>query len=178
MNSYQKNLAIKSDIQEHLGLLHGLAMDCQTIVEFGFRTGVSASAFLAAGAYLTSYDIDKIGTRPHVQALANEYPDTFSFKHANSCNVEIPECDILFIDSDHTEETTAFELERHHSKVTQFIILHDTQTFGLKDRSPGTGKGIMTAVSRFIDQTTPGEDWDMMLHLPNNNGLAILKRVD
>lgn len=174
MTIYQEHLNRHSDIREHLGLLHGLARSCEAVVELGFRSGVSASAFLAAGVHLTSYDIDP-KCRPHVQRLARDYPDTFVFKVGDSREVEIPECDLLFIDTDHTYETTLLELERHEIRSGQWIVLHDTVSFGRKDRPPGKGPGVMTAIDTFIEM--PGEAWKVWLHLPNNNGLTILKRV-
>lgn len=169
---YSDHLSRRSDIQEHLGLLHGLAKTCDRVVELGFRTGVSASAFLAAGVRLTSYDIDA-GCKPHVRHLARLYPDTFSFKVGDSREVSIPPCDLLFVDSDHTEETTLKELLRHNRQVSTWIALHDTVSFGRKDRPPGKGRGVMTAIDAFLALS----DWKQWLHLPNNNGLTILKRV-
>jgi hypothetical protein len=173
MNSYHRNLAKPSDIQEHLGLLHGLAMECwRQVVELGFRTGVSTSAFLAAGAKVTSYDIDREGCRPHVQELAKEYPITFTWKHGDSREVEIPECDLLFLDSAHTYATTKVELFKHCDRVRDRIVLHDVVTFGRRDRN-GDGPGIMTAVDEFLRD----QPWRVELFLMNNNGLCVLERV-
>jgi len=173
MNPYQEHLNRDSDIREHLGLLHGLAMNKAVqlrVVELGFRTGVSTSAFLAAGAHVTSYDIDKC--RSHVQHLAKVYPDTFVFKQGDSRTCDIPKCNLLFIDTDHTYATTLAELNRHHLKVGQTIVLHDTETFGHKDRKPGTGPGLMQAIGEF----NLYHDWCIRMHLQNCNGLTILKR--
>ena len=172
MNPYQEHLNRHSDIREHLGLLYGLAKNCGQVVELGFRTGVAASAFLAAGAKLHSIDIDKC--RAHVQHLARINPDTFVFKVADSKTCTIPDCDLLFIDTDHTEATTLAELELHEQLVSTWIVLHDTVSFGRKDRPPGKGKGVMTAIDTFLSM--PGDNWMQWLHLPNNNGLTLLKR--
>lgn len=180
MSSYRTHLSRPSDIQEHLGLLRGLAMQCMNVVELGFRTGVSTSAFLAGGAHVTSYDIDP-GCKPYVRVLAEEYPNTFVFKVGDSCEVDIPECDLLFIDTDHTYATTMAELLAHKSKVSTWIVLHDTVSFGRKDR-PGRPKphapgleGVLTAAEHFISHCRD-RDWSEWLHLPNNNGLTILRR--
>lgn len=173
MNPYQEHLNRHSDIREHLGLLRGLALQCEQVVELGFRTGVSTSAFLSAGVKVWSVDIDK-RCRSHVQHLAHLYPDTFTFKVDDSRTCEIPECDLLFIDTDHTEATTLIELERHERFVSTWIVLHDTESFGRKDRAPGKGKGIMTAIETFLEM--PGDHWMQWLHLKNNNGLTLLKR--
>ena len=174
MNPYQEHLTRHSDIREHLGLLHGLAMQCTSfgIVELGFRTGVSASAFLAAGAKLWSLDIDA-GCKKHVRNLAHRYPDTFTFKIGDSRSVDIPKCEMLFIDTDHTYDTTIAELQRHADDVTRWIVLHDTVSFGRKDRAPGKGSGVLTAAE---DWHESHDEWALLLHLPNNNGLTILQR--
>lgn len=172
MNNYTRHLSKPSDIQEHLGLLRGLAMKCGTVVELGFRTGVSTSAFLAGGAKVFSYDISNT-YKPYVLSLAKEYPKTFTFKVGDSRKVDIPECDMLFIDTDHTEATTLKELGRHRDKVSKWIVLHDTVSFGKKDRPPGRGAGVMSAIDTFLDANL---DWCILLHLNHNNGLTILER--
>ena len=184
MNPYQEHLNRHSDIREHLGLLHGLAASdyVDQVVELGFRTGVSAAAFLAAGVKLHSVDI--IACKSHVQHLAKVYPDTFVFKCADSRECDIPECDLLFIDTDHTYATTLAELERHEDRVSKWIVLHDTVSFGRKDRPPGKGAGVLTAIAHFLTPphagisfaVMPGDNWRLLLHLPNNNGLTILER--
>jgi hypothetical protein len=172
MTPYHEHLNRHSDIREHLGLLHGLSKGL-AVVELGFRSGVSASAFLAGCSHLTSFDNDK-RCRSHVQHLARLYPDTFTFKLDDSRTCEIPECDLLFIDTDHTEETTLIELERHEQFVSTWIVLHDTESFGRKDRKPGPGRGVMTAIETFLEM--PGDNWMQWLHLKNNNGMTLLKR--
>lgn len=171
-SQYLAHLARHSDVREHLGLLRGLALECDVVVELGFRTGVSTSAFLAAERpKVISYDTMPSGR--HGQELSQEYGERFSLVKGDSREVSIPECDLLFIDTDHTEETTRAELRLHSSKVKRWIVLHDTKTFGRTDRKPGKGKGILAAVDWFLGQC-PG--WLEHLQLNNNNGLTLLKR--
>lgn len=167
---YITNLANHSDIREHLGLLRGLALECDVVVELGFRTGVSTSAFLAAERpKVYSYDLES--NHGVVSRLKKAYPK-FRFVIGDSRKVIIPECDMLFIDTDHTEATTKAELENHHQYVKRWIVLHDTKKFGRVDRIPGKGQGVMTAIENFISP----RDWRIILHINNNNGLTILER--
>lgn len=175
---YQEHLSRHSDIREHLGLLHGLAHTCNQVVELGFRTGVSTSAFLAAQCKVYSIDNDP-NCKKHVTRLAKLYPDTFTFKLDNSRSAAIPLCDLLFVDTDHTYATTMEELQLHSMRTKRWIALHDTESFGNRDRpgSPNTKhgayEGVKTAVDHFVNQDP---DWRIMLHLPNNNGLTILEK--
>lgn len=170
-NHYMANLVQPSDIREHLGLLRGLALECDVVVELGFRTGISTSAFLAAERpKVYSYD-----TRPDIQSLKRirkAYP-FFQFIVGDSRKIDIPTCDMLFIDTDHTEATTRTELSRHHERVNRWIVLHDTKTFGRVDRMPGKGNGILTAVELFL----ANHPWKIILQINNNNGLTILERT-
>ena len=171
--TYTRHLAAPSDIREHLGLLRGLALECDVVVELGFRSGVSTSAFLAAERPVV-HSFDLAPDRKYVSDLALLYPKFCSYT-GDSREVEIPPCDMLFIDTDHTEATTRMELSRHSPKVKRWIVLHDTKTFGRIDRRPGMGKGIMTAIEKFL-KTNP-LIWRVQLHINNNNGLTILQRI-
>lgn len=171
---YHQHLARHSDIREHLGLLRGLALECEVVVEFGFRTGVSTSAFLAAERpKVVSYDISPAGREQ--QELKRHYKDRFEFRLGDSRKVRIPETCLLFVDSDHTEETTYTELSRHHGRVRKWIVLHDVATFGRVDRHPGKGKGVLTAVEAFLEKCC--HLWRIQLHIKNNNGLLLLERT-
>ena len=164
-------MSLKHDITEHLGLLRGLSMSCINVVEFGFRGGESATAILAGGANLMSYDI-----RPCDDAviLGKLVGKQFKFMWQSSLKANIPECDMLFIDSLHTGAQLQRELEMHHHKVHDRIVMHDTETFG-KIGQDGKKPGLMTALEDFVDQH---KEWRCMFHLKNNNGLTILERVD
>lgn len=160
------------DISEHLGLLRGLAMDPEVglIVEIGFRTGVSATALATAGKALHCYDIEPCTKA--VQKLRALAP-TFRFTCADSLKVEIPECELLHIDSLHTYKHLRAELSRHARFCHKWIALHDTATFANKGKD-GSKPGLMTAVREFLEQE--GREWTALLHLTNNNGMTILQR--
>jgi cephalosporin hydroxylase len=167
---YLRNARHKSDINELLPILLGLATTCEHVVELGFRTGVSTSAFLAAGAGVTSYDIHKC--EPHVSNIKKLAGDQFTFIKGDSLKVDIPYCDLLFIDSYHTGSQLLAELIRHQPKVGRYIVMHDTKTFGEKGED---GKiGLVWAMKEFYKVT---DSWKGKLHLSHNNGLSVMERV-
>lgn len=167
---YLRNTRHKSDINELLPILLGLATACEHIVEIGFRTGVSTSAFLAAGAGVTSYDIQKC--EPHVSNFKKLADKKFAFIQADSLKIDIPLCDMLFIDSYHSGKQLAGELKRHSSYAKKLIVMHDTETYGLKgqDKNPG----LLHAIKAFCNSN---EEWRLKLRLRHNNGLVVLERM-
>jgi len=170
MGSYRNALQDKtSDIQQHLGLLHGLACLVNSVVEIGVRSGHSTAALCASGKPVTSYDISPC--EPHATRLRNEYKN-WTFIVGNSMKVVIPKCDLLFIDGEHTYRTLFTELMKHGERVTTWIALHDTETFAMvsKDKSkPGLREAILDFTERY-------PEWVIVFELPNNNGLTLLER--
>ncbi len=159
-----------SDVQEHLGLLCGLAGECKVVVEFGFRHGVSTSALLAAGPKVYSYDLTEC--IPHSNNLRKLHPN-FEFRRQSSLEAEIPLCDLLFIDSKHDYKVLSRELARHHCRVQRWIAMHDTHTFGQSGESGGD-PGLKRAIDEFL---VANDEWRLLLSLKNCNGLTILERT-
>jgi hypothetical protein len=162
---YLHNFRRAHDINEHLPYLAGLALD-KTVVELGFRTGRSTSAFLMGGAkFVTVYNTDSC--TDSVKRFEALTPDRFKFIRGNSLKVTIPPCDILFIDSYHSGEQLLQELKRHTGGC-RMVVLHDTMTFG--DSGEGNTKGLSWAVRAFTRRQT----LQVVVHFPNNNGLTVL----
>jgi hypothetical protein len=163
---YLHNYHRAHDINEHLPYLAGLALK-REVVELGFRTGRSTSAFLLGGATkVTAYDTQPCNeARGVFEKLA---PDRFTFIQGNSLEVEIPPCHVLFIDSYHSGEQLLKELRLHFDKVRDMIVLHDTATFG--HVGEGKTQGLQWAIRKFVCETT----FKMHVHFPNNNGLTVL----
>lgn len=159
------------DVSEHMGLLHGLACDpdVHTIVEIGFRKGVSATALALAGKTFYSYDIDDC--RPAVAVMKSLAPN-FQFMRANSLEVKIPACELLFIDGEHTYRQVLAELRLHSPSVGKWIALHDTETFGTIGRDRNA-PGLKAAIDEFLKENN---EWKLLLHLTHNNGLTVLER--
>ncbi len=102
-----------------------------------------------------------------VRDAAMEAGIDFDFVKKSSLEIEIPEVDMLFIDTLHTYDQLTAELERHHSKVKKFIAMHDTNLEGDPDNMRG-------AVNDFLDKHP---EWDIAEYHENNNGLTVMHRV-
>jgi len=186
---YQEKCSTISDINEHLPTLRKYAEECESVVEMGVRGIVSTWAFLSAKPKkLISLDLSHPssfgGNLEEVIQLSLENGIEFEFVEKSSLEYEMPNADLLFIDTWHDYLQLKKEMFRHHSKVNKYIILHDTTTFGYIDESfydeygnsrPETNlpKGLYPAVDEFL---FANKEWRLWEKKSNNNGLTILKK--
>lgn len=187
---YQTLVDTPSDINEHLPTLRQYASECQHITEMGVRYVVSTFA-LMAGRPQTLVSIDKVHPDDVVfqdilgkdefalaQSCALESGVRFQFVQGLTELVQIEPTELLFIDTQHTYDQLTAELERHHTKVSKYILIHDTLSFGNRDEIFDEARmdkpvGLRPAVQHFLE-THP--EWVLLEEQTNQNGLTVLKR--
>lgn len=149
-----------ADTIEHHATMTRYASQCDVICEFGVHLGGSTRAFLrGVKGRLESWDIDHCGgTRAEIQ------DPKWIFHHADSREANIPECDMLFIDSEHTKRQVAAEL-LHAGKVRKWLMFHDTMSFPTE---------VLPAVLDFLAQHP---EWRVLEHYEFNHGLLLLERA-
>jgi hypothetical protein len=185
---YENQCSTPSDINEHLPILLKYAKECEHITEMGVRWVSSTWPLLLSNPKkMISYDIVKDPKINEVIDLANEYNINYSFMESDVLNIKIEDTDLLFIDTLHTYNQLIKELSSHSKKVSKYIILHDTTTFGDIDEivynhaspliinEPTNVQGLWNAVIDFLE-TNEGKNWSVLEKYTNNNGLTILKR--
>lgn len=161
-----------SDINEHLPLLAELSSQGKCVVELGVGWAQSTRAFLRNDIELHSYEFSPLpGIREFFEEARNSGRNV-TLHVDDTRKVEIPECDMLFVDSLHVYEQVQKELELHAHKARQYIGFHDTTSF--EHNGEFGGRGIWPAVQEFIDSHP---EWQMIERRTNNNGLTVLKRV-
>lgn len=159
-----------SDINEHCDTLKSLAKKCETVVEFGTRHAVSTVALLAGQPKrFISLDVNPSSEAEELRALAGA--TDYSFVVGSSLLADPVSCDMLFIDTIHTKEQVAGELARHAAGVRKYLVFHDTVIFG--QRGEDGGPGIMEAIRDFLKSK---DEWIVLNHFQNNNGLLVLSR--
>lgn len=171
---------LQSDIREHLFTLFGYSIGNNHITEMGVRDVVSTWSFLAAKPKkLVCIDIYYSPNIEEVKVLAEQNNVELEYIMQDSIEpgYEIEQTDILFIDTFHTYPQLKQELFQHSHKVNNYIILHDTTTFGYKNESnyPSYPRGLRAAVSEFLEQK---QNWKLVNIYENCNGLAVLQRFD
>ena len=163
-----------SDFNEHMPILRAYAERVNRVTEFG--VGRSSWALLHARpkvlrCYDIGDDIRRVGMSDLIE-LGTSIGVDASFTIGSSLTATIEPTDLLFIDTLHTYVQLWRELDRHASKVANYIILHDTETFGAKGED-GSQPGLVRAVDDFLAQD---HEWRVRDRLKNNNGLTILER--
>lgn len=159
-----------SDIHQHLGILWGLARQCEHVTEMGVRTGVSTIALLAAQPdSLCCYDIAPCPVIGELWPMRGR--TRLSFEQADSREVLIAATDLLHIDTIHAYSCLSVELRLHAPKVRRWIALHDTEIYGVRGDDGGDG------LNRAIGELVAGGKWRVWTRWPHNNGMAVLQRI-
>jgi predicted O-methyltransferase YrrM len=162
-----------SDINEHVLTLAALAGLCKTVTEFGVRDGVSTTGLLHGlrdvGTY-TGYDLE--APPPKLKALAVAGGVKYTHvRHSTLTTARIQPTDLLFIDTLHTYGQLLAELRLHGSRANRWIVLHDTETYGMIGEDGGWG-----LIPAYQDWLRENPQWKHAHTYKNNNGLTVLER--
>lgn len=125
---YRKHCATPTAISPHLPRLRALADGLDLVVEFGVKRGASSSALLMGAKRVTSFDVVETLEARELKRIAGLRWD---YRIADSRTADVPPTPMLFVDSLHTYAQLQAELEAHARKVSRYIVLHDTITFGV-----------------------------------------------
>lgn len=174
------------NVGPHLPRLRALATGLPLCVEFGVRRGGSSSALLLGADHVISYDITPL---PEAKALQQLAGSRWDYRIASSLDVEIPPCDLLFIDSKHTFLHCQAELDRHAYKATRYLVFHDSiwrgswgegtkdmnETRQKDDKKRLAALGIRPAIDNLMirDRT-----WFLAAHYTDACGLLVLERLN
>ena len=191
---YQIRCQQPSTINEHLPTLRRYADDSEVVVELGVQGGISTTAFLVSKApAVIGYDI-AFDCRLFDLAQYFEPYETSALKCGmirgtklwiyiieNSLKANFTDCDLLFVDTHHTYLQLKEELHLHCDKVTKYILLHDTESFGAESEGwqdiPNAAleqkQGLTVAIEEFLQKHT---EWSIKERFTNNNGLTVLER--
>lgn len=152
--------------------LRAYAEKCDHVTEFGVRGVFTTWAFLARRPKrMVSYDIEYNANIEGAKNEAAKAGISFEFRLENTLTASIEPTDLLFIDTTHTFDHLKVELERHAGKVSRYMLVHDTESFG--EVGADGGPGEKKAIADFL-ATHP--EWTQKEHLTISNGLTVLER--
>lgn len=155
---------IISDINEHVPIIKDYAEECESIIEFGVRTGVSTRALLTTDKKIRSYDIVEDPGVRHLFNLAKYIGKDVEYIIADTLKIEVDPVDMIFIDTEHTYNQLSQELRLHGNKAKKYLMFHDTVSY--------SGE-LNRAILEFL---TYNKEWVVKEFRQNNNGLTILER--
>ena len=152
-----------------------IVSECKSVVELGTGQCAMDRVFLRYDVKLDTYDIEDCPDNFLKEAKAAGRDVTFHKK--DTLKVEIPETDMLFIDSLHTYEQVKSELELHASKAKRYIVFHDTILFS--ERGQDTvdeehTKGILPAIEEFLESHP---EWNIVYNSKEGNGMIVVKKL-
>ena len=201
LRRFEGQCLTSTDINEHLPTLRDLASQCTSVVEMGVRGIISTYALLAGllphaspsgpRPSLLCVDIDPIDMA-EVKNLADAAGIDLEFVMHDSATVDMPRADMLWIDTFHVYGHLKRELEAHHAKAGKYIAMHDTEVDAIEGEAlrqnmdleaiankfgysqEDVRNGLRRAIDEFL--VAHGDEWVMVAHYPNNNGLTVLKR--
>jgi len=195
-----------SDINEHIPTLSFYASQCESICEFGVRSGVSTWGMLnglvcksntghTGSLTLKGYDLSSMPGVYHqaMQGINGVLNFTADFEQADVLKAEPVVCDLLFIDTFHVYGQLKRELARHAAGVTKYLIMHDTtvdEHYGETIRSGWNADAIsiktgipkhelLIGLGPAISEFLSNDPtWVLKERFTNNNGLTILEKVN
>jgi len=174
---YNICLTHECDINSLFPVLRKHAIRCNHITEFGVRGVFSTYAFLSAKPItMRSYDVETSSNIHEATEVATESGIDFKFTEQNILEADIDKTDMLFIDTLHTYKQLSQELKRHANKVRKYILIHDTETWGIKDEieQDTKKKGMRIAIIDFLNENS---HWRVKETIQESNGLTILERI-
>lgn len=162
-----------TDINEHVSVLHELALECETVTEMGVRTGVSTRAFLNTSVKLRSFDLELDPEVKKLFDLAKDHGKNVDYVKADVTKIQIAPTDLLFIDTWHCYQQLKQELALHAKNVKKYIAFHDTHIYGTRGED-GDTLGLLPAIIEFLIEHP---EWRFKIHRTNNNGFSVIERI-
>lgn len=168
---YQQYANRISSIYQHLPVIRELTSEVDHITEFSSNVdeGAAIAVLVAEPKTFISYRPKGLETKSLLQLT-----DTAWITYKEEPSREIAETEFLIIDTFHTYQQLKRELETHHIKVSKYIAIAGTATFGNVGQD-GSHPGMRQAIADFIDSEF---QWSICHENHSNNGFTILERED
>ena len=153
----------------HHADLIDLMLQCKTYKELGVNQGATAAAvLLQAPKYIELVDITLTNfneSRHLFEQFAQDNDVILSIKEIGSTDpqLEITECDLLFVDSLHHIWHIEQELNLHAPKTNKYIVIHDT---GDRPMNHVAALGVLMPLG-----------WKEVKHDRRGHGHSIFKRI-
>jgi hypothetical protein len=160
-------------VKPHFDSLSGYASKCRIVTELGISTACSTLAFLVTYCNkVYCYNVVVSQNAQIVKQAADKDGVFFRIINKDSLKTKIKKTDLLYIDTDHWYGQIKSELYHHHKRVNNWIIMNNTETFGLVNPFDGR-PGMKAAIYEFLEDHP---EWQIKEHFEIGHGLTILER--
>jgi len=170
---YKRKRAEISDMMAHMEIITHFATGCQTIAEFGVRTGRSTIALLMAKPKsMVSVDVKPFEDEEEYSEACGKEGIVWKFIQADDLKIRLSLVDLLFIDTDHIYPQLHNELTLHAHYVKKYIILHDMHM------PPWSCYGDTSALMwKAVGELMATGEWYLHYDDNQNYGLTVLGRT-
>lgn len=153
----------RSAITPFLPMILRYASQSDSCVEFGVAKGNTTIALLhGCKGRVDSYELT-VEKYWHSE-LHKLGGDRWHLHYESSLLADVPECDLMLHDSEHTYEHVKHELALHGNKARKFLLFHDTRSFPV----------IEPAIREFMAQNP---HWQEAEHDEQGAGMLALRRT-
>ncbi len=168
---YEQACLATSDIRDALPQLYELARGCEHITDLGTGEGLATTAFLwAQPKTLVCCDLVRSAGFDELLALAGE--TRLVFVQEDSRRADLPETDLLFVDTRHDADLLREELARHAGRARKYVVLHGSTAFAAQGETPGAA-GLAAVIHEFLAR---GE-FRVLKRDDAGHGLTVLERI-
>lgn len=163
---------IPRDLNQHMGAFRILSSQVDDVVELTGRRESTIGFLAGRPKTLYSFTTEPDNHTAKAAALVADTTTLHSRRLTMGTILEnLPENDLLFIDTKHTYQQLRSELEAYAPACRRFIVTHDTEIYG--ERGEDGQLGLRLAIAAFCDAHP---DWAVIDHTPNQYGLTVLSR--
>ncbi len=174
---YQKAVHTERDLNKHMGKISEVAAKCSSIEEVTRRVESSLALMVARPKFMKTFVYGPDAANPvygDVMEYAKRNDVIFSLSKTGDYYFrEIGECDAFFFKCPHDYHTMEEDLPKWASKVSRYIVIHDTATHADKWADGDGGIGLAPGIIAFLQSH---KDWFVHYHSVDQYGLTILSK--
>ena len=203
-NKFHEARTTRHTTHEHINTFYNYTRECKSVCEIGIEGGYSTWGFLMGlfenktifnnedELFYIGVDINNCPITEECATVCKGINLNYTFIQHDSATVDIPQVDLLYIDSWHIYGHLKRELNHLHSKANKYIIMHDTTIDGeigesirrgwdTKKQSEDSGypedeirKGLWPAIEEFLVEHP---EWKLKHRYHHCYGLTILEKI-
>jgi len=169
--------ATPRDLEQHFDTLKMYSSECEHVVEITKRRESTIALLAGRPKILDTFTLEPDAVHDTLHWLVNATNplplhrfSTHIIRDTIGIDVEVPECDLLYIDSVHHAQRLLAELTLYGGKATKYLVLRGTAAFG--EHAEGSeDEGLYFGLMRWFERD--GRPWVRVFRDDRQYGLSI-----